>query len=731
MIWLTARELAGLPGMPSTERRTRDRLLQLRTPHRPRPGRGGGSEYDCAGLPAETRNALMLNQIAAAGAAIAATAEASAALPAQTRPVASASVPVPALNRRPPSLSEKACADARLILVTHMLDLARFSGTTKASQLLALQLASGECTPELQEAARTANQRARKAAVAQRTLFRWMAAYQGEGWWGLLPAPAAQERVAALDEDVAAVLGCYHSKDARFRNLTDAAKHVTRQMGADFDTWSALYGRARRALGKVNNVDLIKARNSGSQRAALLPHVRRSTQALRPLDVCVIDGHSFKAKVRHPDHGAPFSPETTLVMDVATRMVCGWSCSLSENTIAVGDAIRHAIGNVGIFGIVYSDNGAGEKAKVFDCPVDGIIKRLGSEHRTGRPGNPQGRGVIERSWRTHMIQAARQFGSYQGSDVDEGTLRKVSAALAKEQRAIRRADQGEVITLSAKAPSWQQFVEAVDAAIVQYNTEHRHRGLPKRADGKHMTPAEAWQATFDPALQERLEPATLRDTFMPSMLRTARRGEVTVFNQHYQADALMDRKVDGRVVSVRYDIHDPHYVMVYTTEGEFVCEAKWNASSRDFFPKPVVLLARERRVAAAIKLREQQIETALRELQPSVDSQPLSLPEPTAFDVNALVMEAATTSAFLSDRDAVPVQQRPFFDTASERYEWLMAQRGDWTDGDTEWVRSYVQSDDYEGLADYYQSRGMAWSDQDSDVKSAQPTVAAGGRACL
>ena len=88
-----------------------------------------------------------------------------------------------------------------------------------------------------------------------------------------------------------------------------------------------------------------------------------------------------------------------------------------------------------------------------------------------------------------------------------------------------------------------------------------------------MTPAEAWQATFDPALQERLEPATLRDTFMPSMLRTARRGEVTVFNQHYQASALMDRKVDGRVVSVRYDIHDPHYVMVYTTEGEFVCEA--------------------------------------------------------------------------------------------------------------------------------------------------------------
>ncbi len=64
--------------------------------------------------------------------------------------------------------------------------------------------------------------------------------------------------------------------------------------------------------------------------------------------------------VRHPEHGAPFAPEVTLVIDAASRMVTGWSVALSENQIAVGDALRHAVGNCGVPAVVYSDNGAGE-----------------------------------------------------------------------------------------------------------------------------------------------------------------------------------------------------------------------------------------------------------------------------------------------------------------------------------------------------------------------------------
>lgn len=116
---------------------------------------------------------------------------------------------------------------------------------------------------------------------------------------------------------------------------------------------------------------------------------RRDDSHLAPLDVFVIDGHTFKAKVRHPDHGAPFAPELTLVLDRRTRKIMGWSVSLSENVIAVGDALRHAIGQWGIPAIVYSDNGAGETAKAMDCPVDGFMARLGIEHKTASPASPR------------------------------------------------------------------------------------------------------------------------------------------------------------------------------------------------------------------------------------------------------------------------------------------------------------------------------------------------------
>ncbi|MBO1249394.1 transposase [Comamonas denitrificans] len=715
MTWHTARELAGLPGMPGSERRTREKLAQLAAPSRPRVGRvGGGREYDSTGLPAETRAALATRKITDAGSTALAVVDTPPVRSFVPAPQEQAVVPALATNRQP-SMADKAVADARVRLVTLVQGLVPLHGSKRACALLAAQLVTGEAGTELQTIARTANQRARGDMVSARTLERWVSEHNKSGWWGLLPAEAGP-RLLTVADDVAAVLGLYHSRDARFRKLTGAAQEVTRMLGRDFDTWRTLYDRARRALDKLGkdaraNTALLKARHSGAQRDAKLPFKRRSTEGFDPLDVWVIDGHTFKAKVRHPDHGAPFAPELTVVLDATTRMIVGWSVGLSENVRVVGDALRHAIGQHGICAILYGDNGAGETAKAMDCPIDGFCARLGIEHRTGIPGKPQGHGVIERSWQTHAINAARQFSSYQGKDADAGTFRKVAAELAKEQRAVKRAEQaGQVIALSPKAPSWQQFIDAIETMVEQYNTQHRHRSLPKRSDGKHMTPAEYWAEIFDPAMQIKPSQQELRMLFMPSVIRTAQRGEVTFFNQHYQAPELMRRDVDGREVSVRYDIHDPSFVLIYTLGGEYVCEAQWNANRIDFFPKPVIQMAREKRVAAAIKRREQQIDTALRELGPTVDMDvPTALPAPAAplVVLPAITPKATPVSAQGATAPAAAV--RPMFDMPSDRYEWLMRHRDGWTDADHAWIDRYVQSDSYADLRDFYESRGMGW----------------------
>lgn len=714
-MWRTARDLAGLPGMPGTERRARERLQQMGLPSRPRCGRGGGQEFDCTALPQQTRQALMLAQV---------TREMETPAPVDALQTDShgkaQSASISIATDHVPSLAERAVADARALLIRELLDLRGMHGTKRAVALLALRLASGDADTALLAAARIANQRPRDTAVKGRTLERWLAIYRDTGWRGLLPVPAAP--VMEIDPNVAKVLALFATKDARFRNLSDAAREIARRTG-QVDEWRSLYSRARRALARVDRIDLVKARHSASERAALLPFRRRDTSSLAPLDVALVDGHTFKAKVRHPDHGAPFAPEVTVVKDAATRLITGWSVSLSENVIAVGDALRHAVGQFGVPAIIYSDNGAGETAKQLDCPITGVIARLGSEHRTGIPGNPQARGLIERGWQASMLACARQFATYQGSDVDAGTLRKVGAELAREQRALKRAEAtGEVIALSPKAPSWAQFVDAVGRAVHAFNTEHRHRGLPKNSSGphagKHMTPAEAWTAMLEPAHQVKLNAQELRELFMPAVLRTARRGEVQFFNHVYFARELM--QVDGQQVRVHYDIHDPRAVQIYTIEGTFLCQADFAANKAAFFPQPVVERAREKRVAARMKRLEGQMDLAQRELQgPHSALDVVSLPQATPLTAAPDVLVLPVTS------NKAPVRQveRPvFFDTPSDRYEWLMGHRDAWTDDDSAWLGTYVRSKDYRDLNEYYAGRGLAWQDPDHLMPMANGT---------
>ena len=94
-----------------------------------------------------------------------------------------------------------------------------------------------------------------------------------------------------------------------------------------------------------------------------------------PVNGCwIADGKSLEMKVAHPDHGRPFTPELTLIIDGRTRFITGWSLALSESVIAVADAYRYAMRHFGKPLFVYSDNGGGETNKTLDADVTGIGK---------------------------------------------------------------------------------------------------------------------------------------------------------------------------------------------------------------------------------------------------------------------------------------------------------------------------------------------------------------------
>lgn len=715
--WLTAAKLAGLRlvGVPASPRRAHDWLQRLRAPSRKAQGQqgGGGIEWDCSALPKAVRDQLVARQLATATPAL---------MPSPA-PAPAANLPAVAAAARVPSRTDAACADARLGLLNHLYTLADNGvGITRATQQLAAQLDTRSASPDVLGRAVVANQRAAKAnpsAVSARTLLRWHTDHAARGWAGLLPATVAAKPLAALADDVAAVLARYHSASGAARNLSHCAQAVNVEMGRPYDDWKALAHRARRALPKLPKIDLIKARHTGAERDQKLPYKRRDTSVLVPNDVWLIDGHSFKAKVRHPEHGQPFAPEVTAVIDAADRYIVGWSVSLSENMIAVGDAVRHAITYSRVPpAMIYSDGGSGETGKVLDCPITGIYDRLGISHPIGLPGKPQGHGLIERSWQTTMIRCARQFGSYQGGDADSHTVRNVRLELGREATAIKRAQaDGTLVKLSAKVPSWQQFIQSVAEEVQRYNTLHRHRSLPKHTSGahtgKHMTPAEARAAMAEPADESlQLDDLTIGHLFRPATMRTPSRGWVRLLNQHYYSEELMAHGVDNTPCSVHYDIHDASRVWVWTVQGQFVCEAKLDGNGMDYMPKPAIELAREKRVRAAVKRLETKIATAHAELAPQIEATPAG---------NGMVFAAPQRGAELqhvervdqagSTASAATAPGRPlFFASSAERYEWLMQHRAAWADGDEAWLADYAQGHDYEALAGYFSSRGIAWA---------------------
>lgn len=371
-----------------------------------------------------------------------------------------------------------------------------------------------------------------------------------------------------------------------------------------------------RALNKLPKLVRSRGRVTGSALTALQTYVKRDWSQMPVNGVWIGDGHSMKMKVQHPEHGRPFTPEITLVIDGRTRYVVGWSLSLSENTIAVADALRYGMERHGVPLLYYSDNGAGETAKLLDAPLTGILPRLGIEHPTGIPGNPQARGIIERLNKEIPARIARKFATYNGKLADRETVRITSRAIDSAVNAVNQNKPLNNVQKNALAmlPSWSWLLEEIEIEINAYNTQHRHSELPQRGDGKHFTPDEYRNTLLPDADIDRLSVVELRDMFRPQVSRIAQRGWLKLFNNDYFSEDLI--QVDGKEVFVAFDIHNAESVTVRTTDGTFICTALWNGNTRAAFPVEYIEKVKKDRHARRMGLVERKAEEINAELNP-------------------------------------------------------------------------------------------------------------------
>ncbi|EGT5658507.1 DDE-type integrase/transposase/recombinase [Citrobacter braakii] len=623
-MYLTIKELVGLPGMPGTIQGCHYALGKLKAQAPDLVRRRCGSkalEFHIELLPNETQEVIrkrhydeLLEQAAKAEPVV--TPAPKATIKPRNKLALIRQCPA-LLEREVNTLTEKQrrISDARALLAQNVLALCA-AGVSRASAVA--QIVNGSRTGALPSALRGAVEiasarKGQRTGIGKSSLQEWVSIYQStqngaERLKMLAPGhhkARAPEQIGWLPRFLSFWRNLNGpSVQAAYRDFADDwAEEYADQPG--MLTACPSYHAVLRAMDKLPRREKARGRVTGSAARALETYVKRDWSTM-PVNGCwVSDGKSLNMKVAHPIHGRPFTPELTMVIDGRSRVVVGWSLSLSENVIAVADAFRHAIGQHGKPLFTYSDNGGGEKNKTLDADTTGIFPRLNIEHMTGIPGNPQARGIIERLNGVIPRAVAQKYPTYNGLGADRENVRLTSVRINSAVNALDKNKELNPVQRNAlaKLPSWTQLLDVIEEEVFKYNETHRHRELPK-VNGRHMTPMEARRAALAEEGDEieYLSAVELREMFMPEKVRTAQRGWLDLMNNNYFSEQLID--VDGEDVRVAYDIHDATRVIVRRMDGSFICEALWNGNKVAAVPVTAMANAMEERRKRRLNLND-------------------------------------------------------------------------------------------------------------------------------
>lgn len=595
-MWITISDLIDCPSLPSTERGCRKAMDKLtkENPNIRRKREGTKAfEYNSLLLSAEVQAEIHAKFAVSV-------------INSQPKklPVARESLDVQGLSDK-----QRAIADARMALVAYVTQLEQVKARYLAVQQVVDMAKAGTLPEHLKAIVSIANaKQGKNRTLSQRSLMQWVVDYHKcsnmtERLQRLAPIGLGKPKTDVMslawlhdflpiyqDPNRPTVVACIH----RLRNFS--AHPIPSET------------RIREVLKSLPVLLRERGRTTGAVYRQLNIYTERDWEVLNVNECWIGDGHGFKAKVRHPLTGKPFQPEVTAIIDGRTRVIVGWSVAMSENVIAVCDALRHGISCCGMPNFYYSDNGGGESNKTLDAELTGILPRLGIHHETGRPGNPQGRGIIERFWRTAIIPLAREYQTYQGASIDRETYRiryknlESAVNLSSQGKALRPVQQKALNAV----PTFQQFLDDLERVIKAYNRTP-HSSLPK-INGEHYTPADyqAYLLANTTHNVERLSELELSLLFRPEVVRKVARGMIEFSNNSYFHLALAD--YHDQEVRVCYDIHHAESVIIKSMDGGWICNAIWNGNRVDAFPKSVRQKAEEARVKGQVNRLDKQIQ---------------------------------------------------------------------------------------------------------------------------
>ncbi len=429
-----------------------------------------------------------------------------------------------------------------------------------------------------------------KHHVSDRTLRRWVAAYEREGIDGLIHQKyrqaVAQRRV--------------HPELIRFikreylqphkptkQHVYERACRYAEELGVPAPSRATVY--------RIIDEDILPGeRVMGREgieafRKTIEPKCRRDLSDLQKNEIWTGDGHTIPVFLNFG--GRPLKAVVSVWMDMRTEVVTGFCVSQYDNSQSIALALRHGIlpkPNSPIQGIpaqVYTDNGKDYRSKHLAA----VYASLRIDERFCTPHSPWTK-PIERFFSTMHLRFSKYLPGYCGNkpeDRPEGF----------DEKALCRA--GKLLTPEEFASRLAEWIET------DYH-KRRHSGLG-------MSPMELYESL--PAARPEMPDARVLDLLLMKL------NEVKIypdgirrFGRLFWAEELVP--FIGDTVTVRYDPSNVGELVVFR-RGRYLCVAK-NAellSMRATEAQVKEHIARQRRARKFFRQRLAELDAPLSEVQ--------------------------------------------------------------------------------------------------------------------
>jgi putative transposase len=408
----------------------------------------------------------------------------------------------------------------------------------------------------------------RSNGIPLRTAERWIAQYRAHGLAGLTRKPRRDAGERRLPEQLVRLIEglALRRPPISIAAVRRQAVAVAIQQGWPIPSYSAVYAVVRKL-----DPGLVTLAHEGSkayqERFDLL--YRREVE--RPNEVWLGDHSPIDVWVRG-DSGEPIRPWLTVVLDDYSRAVAGYRFSLQGPSVQQTSlALRQAIWRkadprwhvCGIPDTFYTDNGGDFTSR----HLEQVSADLKIELVFSWPGNPRGRGKMERLFRTvdQLFLCTQPGYSPNGLASSDGLF----------------------------------SVEELDARFLGFLLEDYHR-RPHSETG--MAPADRWEAGgFLPRMPDSLEQLDLL------LLTVAVGRKIHRDGIRFQGLRYLDLTLAayiGETVTIRYDPRDMAEIRVFHND-QFLCRAICQElAGEEISLKEIIRARSERRRELRTGLRE-------------------------------------------------------------------------------------------------------------------------------